>query len=240
MSLLNIQISHTDPVSTESNNESFSDLPGNVFEEDFNETINEMFLKFLLKLHQKNSLTKKIIEQIFCSVKRDIIDPIIRLLNVEGEKTDLINECFKAHSSYYKFEKSLKNSANKRNFIPPTQIIISNRVGIKYKRGKPALGTVLDKLTYIPIAPQLKNFLELPNVFQTLMENMNEHKYKTGEISNIVQGIHWRKLEEKFENSENILPIVIYTDDFGLDDALGANSGTNKQTAFYWTIPVIP
>lgn len=67
----------------------------------------ENFTDFLIKLHTRGNMTKKLTMEIFHDLKAIIVDPIAIYLNASEAQKSEINEVFSSLNSLYKFEKVL-------------------------------------------------------------------------------------------------------------------------------------
>lgn len=94
--------------------------------------------------------------------------------------------------------------------------------------------TVKAEATVLPIANQIKTFLEKPKVLETIMnfqcqmENVPE-----GQFVHFLSGKVWKDTKSKFEGKD-VIPIFLYNDDFGPDDGLGPHGPANKISAYYY------
>lgn len=193
------------------------------------------FLSFLVELHQEESLSKKVIDKIYGCVKSKILDPIINMIPNEKEK-DEINEAYNSLSTYYKFDKALKNTSH---FVQPNQVVVSERIDNVFIQGCPAFGVIKDSIASISITQQIKAVLELPSILEKTLDNMRNIQ-KSQNVKNFIQGLVWKNIISEFKENEIVIPLHLFVDDFEPDNALGANSGNNKITGFYFNIPVFP
>ncbi|EZA59657.1 hypothetical protein X777_16728 [Ooceraea biroi] len=90
----------------------------------------------------------------------------------------------------------------------------------------------------IPMRPLLTKFLQLPNVFDTIVKYMRENE-NSEELTSGLQCEIWRYLKDQF-SEKIVLPLLLYFDDFEINNPLGSHSGINKIGVVYYTIPSIP
>lgn len=92
---------------------------------------------------------------------------------------------------------------------------------------------------YIPLVESLQQFLEIPNMFQNIMDYMNKVRQDTsGIISNIIQTQNWKK---NFDDSGKIiLPLFVHFNEFETGIALGSHAGVHKFGAIYTYIACLP
>ncbi|KAG5672923.1 hypothetical protein PVAND_003011 [Polypedilum vanderplanki] len=204
-------------------------------EHNFEHTMKKIFLEFLLLLHQEPNLSKKVIQKIFCTVKTNILDPLMTSLNASTEICDKLNSSYKSLSSFYKFQKQLKYYHS----IQPQKVIVSQKNELVYKRGTPKLQTITETVSSISMSAQIASFLSLPGIFNAIQHNIHEIE-KSSDVQNFIQGKTWRGVLKNFKKDEIVLPLLLYYDEFEPDNPLSANAGNNKVCGFYFTIPVIP
>lgn len=92
---------------------------------------------------------------------------------------------------------------------------------------------------FIPLRETLKKFLELPDVFTIINNNMKKLCLNDMIISNIVQSQMW-KSKIKGREDDIIFPLILYFDELELGNPLGSRAALQKIAAFYLTIPIIP
>lgn len=69
-----------------------------------------IFLTFLMNLHAKSKLSKDVIKEIFHMMKKDVIDEIFKISNIEQSLIIQIEKAYKNLNTQYKFEKALKEN----------------------------------------------------------------------------------------------------------------------------------
>lgn len=84
------------------------------------------------------------------------------------------------------------------------------------------------KLSFIPLRLVLKHFLELPNVLDTTDLFVEKCKISK-DLRSIFQGQFWEFALSK--TNEYILPLIIYFDDFEINNPLGSRKCKNKLGA---------
>jgi len=193
-----------------------------------------VFFNFLCHLHAEPSLSKKLIDNILYKVKDEIIEPLLRHLDNDELKYKIEND-FESINTFYKFQKELKE---RKMISKPKQVVISERVDLLFRKGKPSYESVKDKVSIMPVREQIRSFLQIPNIFKTLIDNIRilentQHKSFFG-------GILWQNIKSKFQQDDIVIPCLLYHDDFEPDNPLSSNAGANKIAAFYYTFPAIP
>lgn len=69
--------------------------------------IQRILLDFLIDLHANSHMTKEDINGILNKIKKDIVDPIISLTNINQSDEKMIDAAFKRFNTQYKFEQCL-------------------------------------------------------------------------------------------------------------------------------------
>lgn len=90
----------------------------------------------------------------------------------------------------------------------------------------------------IPLNIVIKNFLELPNVFTSILEYIKKSE-DCSCICSIFQGERWKQLKTKY-GDKIVLPLTLYGDDFEINNPLGSHRNRNKLHALYCNITAIP
>lgn len=90
----------------------------------------------------------------------------------------------------------------------------------------------------MPIEKNIKHFLQMPNVFNAIMENQNR-LVVDGCFHNFIDGKLWKDIKSRFEG-KNVIPIFLYTDDFQPDSSISPHSAGQKLGAYYYSFPTLP
>lgn len=91
----------------------------------------------------------------------------------------------------------------------------------------------------IPLKKCLKEYLELPGIFESILTYMEQECLVKDDISSIFQGKLWREIEPKFVG-KIVLPYYLYFDDFESCNSLGSRAGNYKIGAVYISLCGIP
>lgn len=94
------------------------------------------------------------------------------------------------------------------------------------------------KLSFIPLKFILKRFLELPNVLDAIDLFIVKSNMREDQLRSIFQGQFWKSALN--EINEYTLPLIIYFDDFEVNNPLGSRKCKNKLGAVYCSIPCLP
>lgn len=199
--------------------------------------LEDNIFEYLSFLHSQSLLSRSIIHEIFDITKKQLIEPILEMNFDEKVKND-VEEVFKKFNTYYKFKKELK----KRNkIVEPIHRVISEKIALKFKNGKPVYESVEEKVSLMPIKQSMKAFLEISDIFTSITKNIQELEADSqGEMKNFVQGKLWKDIKSQYQDNQIVIPCFLYHDDFEADNPLGSNAGANKIAAFYFSFPTIP
>lgn len=118
----------------------------------------------------------------------------------------------------------LKHFTSSGCYVVPENFILGRRLlPIRTKKG------VLYKwrpvyAVHIPLGGVLKNFLELPNMLQNILEYVDILMKDEENLCNFIQGNLWKMKRRKFKSSDIVLPLHVYFDDFQANNNLGPHS----------------
>lgn len=117
------------------------------------------------------------------------------------------------------------------------------RIGVSEKIVKVGNLAVLKPIEltgqYIPMTYVLKNFLELPGVFDAILTNI-ENLNNSDKFTNIIQSPLWKNIKDSYFRDRLVLPLFIYFDDVEPDNHTGSHAGDHSLGALYYQIPCIP
>ncbi|XP_051168530.1 uncharacterized protein LOC127286215 [Leptopilina boulardi] len=199
---------------------------------------------FVAKLYANFCVPRSLVQEIINDV-RIITDHvgILKTMHIPNETLesenlnqmfDIFQNGFIDHESEHK---SLNYFQNLETLILPEQFVINGRMEKKNQKGEPQLSYVEQTISYIPMKSVLKNFLELPGVFNAILSNI-EKAEKSEKIVSVVQGTLWKSLKQKI--SGTLLPLIVYFDDFEINNPLGTHRCFHKMGAVYYTLDCIP
>lgn len=92
---------------------------------------------------------------------------------------------------------------------------------------------------YVPLQLVLKNFFELPEVLDVVLSRVEECKKESPTVSSFLQSKLWTEMALKFPGKV-VLPVILYHDDFEVNNPLGSHAGIHKLGGTYFTIPALP
>lgn len=203
-------------------------------------------IKFSLQLYAKSYMPRNEIVSIQNSITNIFFSILIMLQKLKNslvgndhimnDLNTLIKFCkdpfFEIKSEYLMFK--LLKEKNLLDF--PKVYNINCIIGERIDGGIPNFGQNFTNTYLMPIRFQIKKFLELPGVYETIKQN-TENMINSPEVSNFVCGeIYKAKLVSL--NKENIIPLFLYFDDIQINDPLGSHK--SSICACYYFFPTMP
>lgn len=159
--------------------------------------------------------------------------------NVSSFFTSFTN-IFDLYPSEYTQMKFMREEGH---FTEPESYTIGERNDYKEENGVQVSVAVPMTAQFIPLRQTLESFFNLKNVLPETLFYMNE-LFEAGNnsdiVSNFIQGSYWRDLVQTYYQNEVVVPLILYFDEFEVNNALGSHAGVNKLGAFYCTIPCLP
>ncbi|KAJ8674206.1 hypothetical protein QAD02_005468 [Eretmocerus hayati] len=119
----------------------------------------------------------------------------------------------------------------------PTKITIQSCYAFRKRKFRSRRVIRKRRMSVIQIDEVLKKFLELPGVFSAIEENVN---VSTADPSpSFFNGSYWKSISTKFVG-KTVLPLVMYFDDFEINNPLGSRKVKSKIGAVYCSVLGIP
>lgn len=210
--------------------------------------VEKTVINFIAKLYSNPTLNRKNVQTIFDDITElfnNLLEHIhYKLTDADApsvtfrEESESINKIFENLKSEYRrlkfFEKS-DSFISPESFHIGTQTILDNIS----TPGMPGIKSKTDHGQKLSIKLRLKKFVELPNVFNELLEYINNSNKKTEVITSIIQGHLWRNIENKFTN-KTFFPLLLFYDDFEPCNPLGSRAVTYKIGAVYISLACLP
>lgn len=112
------------------------------------------------------------------------------------------------------------------------------KVSLTKKTGRKSWSHVKTQIQTVPMKSVLKKYLELPNVYKIIVEELKKSDIAYPKTS-FVQGEYWRRIIAESRESQKILiPLSFYFDDFETNNPLGSHK--KKIGGIYYTISCLP
>ncbi|KAJ8674054.1 hypothetical protein QAD02_005316 [Eretmocerus hayati] len=211
-------------------------------------------LSFMLMLYADPGLPRKLVTTIISFFDRFLRETYIASLRrdvfkiLEGEKISAtcrkkLETCFQDYSSICKdinTESKCFTILRQRGLIDPEKFKIGTTLTEKLSGNKTIFVPESLYGVWIPLRKSLKMFLEIPGIFDKVVDYVSKLNREKRIISNIMQADLWiRKYSKKFVD-EIVFPLYIFIDDLEVGNALGSHAGVNKFLAIYAMIACLP
>ena len=209
---------------------------------------------FVAKLYSKSTLPRNHVQTIIddlaaffshgpLSLLKDHVVDLLESAAISSSLTSEVEKMFlcledpfaKVKTEYLRF----KNFSESNDYIAPESYEIGKKLVKKSQKdnsGKAEYVKVCGQ--FIPLEKVLKRFLEQGDTLAIIQENMVTLQNMPECMLNVIQGPIWKEKLSSFKNSEIVLPLLVYYDDFEPNDVLGPHSG--KLGAVYTSIPCLP
>ena len=137
-------------------------------------------------------------------------------------------------TEYLRFQKYKKE----KSFVEPEKVQIGfERVFVIVNYNEIKVDLIPRYMAYVPMKESIKNLLQKPKIYEKISEYIQKLAEEKEEISNVMQGLLWRK---KYGNRKDTLPIFLFIDEFETGNALGSHSGEQKMTGIFLSLPFLP
>ena len=213
-----------------------------------NDYLHNIGLKFVAKLHSYSDLNRK---KVFILINdiQNICKELVANIQKQTETLDISKteklkldailnssasflDCFDTEAKCFSIFETLNT------FIKPVNVVVGQRPEFWKDCLIQKMISVPVNLQIIPLRKVLKNFFELPGVYNDI-ENYMEHLNSNLEIiENFVQAAYWKN--RKHNCNRVICPIAVYHDDYENNNPIGSHKGIRKTGAMYTNILSLP
>lgn len=188
-------------------------------------------------LEDCRDIAKAIFEEIMVVLTSEFHqDEELAIIKKVRNSFDVAFKPFEDVSSEYKRFKIFKTLG----YIEPQSYIIGSTFDPKYKDGQMSKENVPKCGQFIPMRRTLEQFLNLPNVLESILEYMKELYNNDEVLSNFIQGKIWKEKVLLHFVNKIVIPIILYYDDFDTNNALGAHKTIQKLGSVMFFIPCLP
>lgn len=149
---------------------------------------------------------------------------------------DIIEHPFSDLNTEYK---RIKYYTQIGTYVPPQEYIVGERLNENLQHNDFTLVPVNCTQQFIPMRHVLQNFFKLKNVLTDTLEYMNKCRLYNSVLMNFPQGSVWQEKLKSYQ-SQIVLPIFLFFDDYEIGNPLGSHSGIHKLGAVYMSIPCLP
>lgn len=206
-----------------------------------NTDLNRSAIQFLIECIQ-SFLKSGILNSIrkLCNHLTNDLDNSKQILTFINDMFSSLENCFDPLNTEYKRFRYFERS---KHFFGPTEHAIGVSEDQKLVNKEKILALKTRYAYFISMRHTLKLFLEIPGVFQGIVNYQTnlEHSYETSKcMTNVIHGSLWNNLKKLFPGDQIVFPIVVYFDDFESLNPLGSHAGLYKIGSVYYSIPTIP
>lgn len=209
--------------------------------EAFKNLVFKFALCFITKLYAFGTINRKNIHEIVNSMCEMYLCNCMEFLQKKytnmhdlNKMLNIVRNGFKTFKSEHMTFKYLKNI---KCLIVPKMIVVNAYLSFGKRKRRGQFLVRENKLSVIPLNAVLQKFLELPNIFDSIMKNITDCKRK--QPYSFFNSKFWKSIELKFTD-EIILPLILYFDDLEINNPLGSRKVKNKIGATYCSILGIP
>ncbi|KAK3910040.1 Cytochrome b [Frankliniella fusca] len=181
-------------------------------------------------------------------LKRKVLDTFFALDDLDEhtvQEVDELKAFFKIlESPFDELDTEAKRIAcltDAKAYVSPQRYFIDSKLAPVQRRGSRYMEMVPAYGQFVKLRTTLKLFLEIPGVFDKIMENLENLTANKEVISNFVQGELWDKISEPFRvEGKIVLHLFAFNDDYESNNGLGSHAGDDKVSAVYYKIPCMP
>lgn len=176
------------------------------------------------------------------SLKKDIL-LILKRENISNSILYEINQCFDQHSTIFESvetESKQFQLLRQRGFIDFKKLTIGTSLEETIVENDILLVPKTVHGVYIPLRESLKFFLEIPGLFNQILDYIKKLMQESNILTNIMQGDLWINKYSNDLSNDIFLPLYIFFDDLEVGNPLGSHAGANKFAAIYASIACLP
>lgn len=206
----------------------------------------EKKLSFVCKLYSETTLTRKNVQQIIDMITELLRTPLKTFEAVldtvvlsDQEKwliKQFLDELKDIFCNFESEHKRFKLLDQWEFFIRPVSYSVGQRMETA---GNGNIVMKSNFAQFVPLSKVLKKFFSMPGVLFETLRYMETLKSKS-EIENIVQTELWKQHLLHSKDSDIVLPLYIYYDDYETGNPLGSHSGIHKLGAIYSSVACLP
>ncbi|KAJ8686073.1 hypothetical protein QAD02_021867 [Eretmocerus hayati] len=127
-----------------------------------------------------------------------------------------------------------------RGLIMPEPYILGSETQIKYQNGQIIKEIINVVAHWVPLRKTFQAFFQLPGVLGATLEYMQELYADHSILRNLIQAELWMEKINRYYQGKIVIPFVIYSDPFEINDCLGSHRGISKLEGVYCSIPCLP
>lgn len=200
-------------------------------------TFKNSILALVIGIYSNSKLPVSSAQSLISDIQNLVIEPIVNIFeDVNETYATKLNELRSELLLYSTEQRLTKILIKKGLYQMPKKELLNEYSTEVMKKGKVVFGGVKEIAVVSDVEFQLKSFLEIPGIYDTIAE-YTKSENESSSISSYISGEHWGK---KKEDDKETLAVDLYYDDFEVNNPIGSNTGTNTMCAFYFNLPNLP
>ena len=205
-------------------------LEPNTQEWDLDDTLNQLTMKFIVKLYANHTIPRSFV-QIRTTSQTDSCFEVVESI------LDKYHDPFNRLCTEYRCFKTFEEAGY---LVPMENDIVGDRVDYKLKNTSIIKEIVPVTAEFIPMRNVLQKVFNLPGVFSTVDKYIKKLQSENDCIENFVQGHLWKEQVTKNFQNKTVFPLFLYFDDFEICNPLGSHAGVHKLGGVYYQVACFP
>ncbi|KAL1458020.1 hypothetical protein WDU94_008196 [Cyamophila willieti] len=205
------------------------------------------------KLYSNPQVPRSVVQTVMSSIESfslsysegvvSLVKNVLSHDQFSNQQSTIANTLKKTQSNLAEFNsdyKRLQYFEKLGSFIKAREVQIGSQFQYDYKNGYHSVPYVMH---VVPLSLVLQNVFAMNGFFDSCLEYVRSLENNPDEpIMNIMQGSTWKKMKREMATSEDVLhlPMIVYYDDFEVNNPLGAHAGIHKIGGLYISLPFLP
>ncbi|XP_074112292.1 uncharacterized protein LOC141535999 [Cotesia typhae] len=142
------------------------------------------------------------------------------------------------NTEYHRLQVLQKN----KSYIPPIEFFIGSRCATLKRDSEGNLKSRPKTVTGLlfPLRAMFKKVFELPGIYESVQHYKQELEKNKNIVTNYIQSINWQKKIANFPSKNDVLPLLLFSDDYETGNCLGSHADSNKLCGTYVSIACFP
>lgn len=213
-------------------NENFVGINNSEYESDLKNIYNSA-IKFTIKLHSFDNISRSDVNSIRCLVETLILDPIFQFIERAQNPSNVCNKSISKVLGDAKVLFENINSEAKLNKVLKEKDLIGNVQTFRINENNLKSNGIV-----MPLDFQFRKIFEHDDYLDKVLNHM-EIVEKEQRYVNFIQGPLWKHKKSLYPQ-KIVIPFYLYADDFAINNALGSKSNKNSMCNFYYSFVCVP
>ncbi|KAL7292930.1 hypothetical protein TKK_0013383 [Trichogramma kaykai] len=177
------------------------------------------------------------------SLKNDVLEILQNDKNVSQKTYIRINSIFSRYDRVFdkvNSEQKIFGLLERVGFEKPDMKVVGSKMISELENDSEKAEFEPIECVWIPLRKSLKIFLEIPGIFQEIINYITKLSIVDNIISNLTQGSLWKSMKIVNTIGQVTLPLYVFYDELETGNALGSHASTNKFGATYAEIGALP